>query len=73
MHIIKLINVPFIAVIINVKIFPITSNSFFSQFPNQKLSIICEIIKCFISFEFNLTKAYTTLYKKKINLFSKIL
>ena len=38
--------------------FPITINSFYDKFSKQKLSVISEIIKCFIIFDFNAVKTF---------------
>ena len=40
------------------KKYPITVNSFYSLFPKQKLSVVSEIVKCFICYEYNTKKAY---------------
>ena len=43
------------------KYYPIVINSFFSRSSYQPLTLIMEIIKCFISFEYNSQKAYTVI------------
>ena len=40
------------------KKYSITINSFYDNFTKQKLTIICEIIKCFIIHNFNANKTY---------------
>lgn len=40
------------------KKYSILINSFFSKFPKQKIQLICEIIKIFLNFDYNVQKAH---------------
>ncbi len=49
----------------------ITINSFYEKFSKQKLSLISEIIKCFIVYDYNVNKAYKYITEEKNTFVSK--
>ena len=49
----------------------ITINSFYEKFSKQKLSLISEIIKCFIVYDYNLNNAYKYITEEKNTFVSK--
>ena len=53
------------------KKYSITINSFYEKFSKQKLSIISEIIKCFLIYDFNVNKAYKYITEENNTFVSK--
>jgi len=51
--------------------YSITINSFYEKFSKQKLSLISEIIKCFIVYDYNLNNAYKYITEEKNTFVSK--
>ena len=53
------------------KKYQITINSFYDNFTKQKLSIMSEIIKCFIFHDYNATRTYKYITEELKHLFLK--